>query len=80
MKRDYSHLNTTCPLIIVRDGVTLEITDMSELARAVCISNYGLHRFLSEVIKVENELDSKHDRYQSSLVESVRESLDRGDF
>ncbi|PHA03017.1 hypothetical protein COE51_01350 [Bacillus pseudomycoides] len=57
-------------------NVNIEL-NMEQLAQMVCNANYGLHRFISEVIDIKRESKWKEDKEFADELESL---LNKGYF
>jgi hypothetical protein len=68
----YDHLDQTCPVrLIITDTLSVDIRNMPLLVESVLASNYGLHRFLSELIRQTAEDPSE-------LMRAIRIALEEG--
>lgn len=74
---DYDHLNSDTPIHIEADDrVKITLVGpgiMAALVTGVCESNYGVHRFLSELVRqVRTEKFPRHD---PRLIEAIENAL-----
>jgi hypothetical protein len=56
MIHDYKHLDKD-----MHHNISVTLT-MEELAKRVCKANYGLHRFISEVVEIKRNSKLPHDK------------------
>jgi len=78
---EYDHLNSDTPITIQVEGIDISISgpnSMSVLVKSVDKSNYGLHRFLSELVRKYDAGELKRSSERDMLMEGIKQSLERG--
>lgn len=75
----YDHLNKDTP-IKLKTEVDIRIHDMKALVTAVRESNYGVHRFLSELIRQDKEYCREQDLKVSEMMRQIEAHLNEGHY